>query len=91
MPDREFSPGQSEQTDCPFFLSPRQTEVLGLAARGLTAREIALRLMIEPDTVGTHLALARKMLGALNTTHAVAIAIIAGLIEFEGCPELAGG
>jgi DNA-binding NarL/FixJ family response regulator len=89
MPDRETTPGQSEK-DCPFFLSPRQRQVLALAARGLTSREIALQLTIEPGTVGNHLSRAREALGAQNTTHAVVIALVRGLIEFEGCPDWRG-
>jgi DNA-binding CsgD family transcriptional regulator len=90
MPDRDVIPGLSE-TDSPFLLSPRQQEVLALAAQGLTNRQIALELVIRPGTVNNHLTLAREALGALNTTHAVAIALVRGLIEIQGLSRFGGG
>ncbi len=84
MPDRDVNPGQSEKSDCPFFLlSARQRQILALAALGLTDREIAQRLARSPRTVRHHLAAARELLGAVNTTHAVAIALVAGLIRLD--------
>ena len=38
-----------------FGLSPRQYEVLIMAANGYTNKEIALALVISPETVKTHL------------------------------------
>ena len=47
----------------PLF-SPRQTDVLTLAAAGCTERETALRLGIASATVRGHLARARESWGA---------------------------
>lgn len=62
-------------------LSPREREVLELAAIGLTAKEIAERLDIAPRTVEHHTKRACERLGATNVTHAVAIGIGLGLIR----------
>jgi DNA-binding NarL/FixJ family response regulator len=53
-------------------LPPRQQEVLGLLAEGLTNKEIALRLGISPATVKIHVARVTNWLGAVNRTDAVA-------------------
>lgn len=53
-------------------LPPRQQEVLGLLAGGLTNKEIALRLGISPATVKIHVARLTSWLGAANRTDAVA-------------------
>lgn len=53
-------------------LPPRQQEILGLLAEGLTNKEIALRLGISPATVKIHVARLTSWLGAVNRTDAVA-------------------
>jgi two-component system nitrate/nitrite response regulator NarL len=53
-------------------LPPRQQEVLGLLAEGLTNKEIARRLDISPATVKIHVARVTSWLGAANRTDAVA-------------------
>lgn len=80
---RQEQPGQSASADCPFFLSFRQRQALGLAAQGLTVPAIARLLGLAPQTVAKHLQLARETLGAMNTTHAVAIAVAWRLIDIE--------
>lgn len=85
-------PGQSAQTGCPGFvfkpvsrkpLSPRETETLSLAAQGLTDVEISRRLFLAARTVRMYLGSARRKLNANNTTHAVALGLVQGLIEFK--------
>lgn len=61
-------------------LPPRQQEVLGLLAEGLTNKEIGLRLGISPATVKIHVARLSTWLGAVNRTDAVARAQRARLI-----------
>lgn len=56
-------------------LSPREIEVLTWAARGKSASEIAAILRISKRTVDEHARAAGNKLGALNRTHAVAIAM----------------
>jgi len=53
-------------------LPPRQQEVLGLLAEGLTNKEIARRLGISPATVKIHVSRVMTWLGAANRTDAVA-------------------
>ena len=55
-------------------LSPREAEVLCLAARRLSNEEIADRLSISPRTVGKHLEHVYDRLGAANRQEAVALA-----------------
>lgn len=81
MPDRAIVPGQSVDTGCPFLLSPRQRQVLELAARGLTDIQAAREMDLAPRTVREYLQSARQRLGAVNTTHAVVIALRAELIN----------
>jgi DNA-binding CsgD family transcriptional regulator len=51
-------------------LSDREVEVLDLAGRGLTNKEIAARLFLSQHTVARHLANSREKLGAANRTEA---------------------
>ena len=62
-------------------LTPREREVLGWVAQGKSAGEIAEILHIVKRTVDEHVQTAVRKLGALNRTHAVAIALRDGIIE----------
>ncbi|HZU14897.1 MAG TPA: response regulator transcription factor [Chloroflexota bacterium] len=55
-------------------LSPREREVLGLLADGLTTKEMARRLYITERTVKFHVHSICAKLGAANRTQAVALA-----------------
>ena len=68
-----MSPVASAQPARPTALSPREHEILGLLAEGLTGREIARRLYLSPETVRTHIRNATKRLGAKTRVQAVAI------------------
>ena len=83
MLDSGASPGLSVKTDGPFFISARQCEVLRLAAAGLCDSEIARELVLSVHTVRSHLRTIRERLGARNTTHAVAIALVQGCISLD--------
>jgi two-component system response regulator DesR len=61
-------------------LSEREREVLGLAARGATNREIGTRLYLSPHTVKQHTCSAYRKLHARNRTEAVSRARDLGLI-----------
>ena len=65
----------------PRTLSPREREVLGLLARGLTGEQIAERLVLSPETVRTHIRNAREKLGASTRVEAVTMALIAREIQ----------
>jgi DNA-binding NarL/FixJ family response regulator len=69
-----------EQTS-PEPLTPREVEVLGLLALGLTNREIAKRLFISERTVKFHVSSLMHKLGAENRTETVTIAAQRGLIQ----------
>lgn len=56
-------------------LSPRELEVLGLAARGLTNKEIAYRLGISDRTVQFHINSIFNKTGTNSRTEAVALAV----------------
>jgi LuxR family transcriptional regulator, quorum-sensing system regulator BjaR1 len=62
-------------------LTPREREVLAWVARGKSASEIGEILHITKRTVDEHVQTAARKLGAMNRTHAVAIAIRDGIIE----------
>jgi DNA-binding NarL/FixJ family response regulator len=56
-------------------LSHREKEILGLAIRGLTNREIAARLYVAPSTVKTHLSSAFEKLDARSRAEAAALVL----------------
>lgn len=62
-------------------LTPRELEVLQLAAEGLRNKEIAYRLSIMEDTVKMHMRNLMQKLEAKDRTHAVTIAVRRGFIH----------
>jgi DNA-binding CsgD family transcriptional regulator len=54
-------------------LSPRQEQIIGLIALGLSDKEISARLAISPHTVRTYLDRLYQHLGCRTRTHAVAL------------------
>lgn len=63
----------------PHNLTPQEMRVLELLPRGLTNREIGLRLTIGEQTVKTHLHHAMRKLGAHDRAEAASIAVREGL------------
>jgi len=59
-------------------LSPRQREIVGLVAHGMTGQEIADELVIAHETVRTHVRSAMGRLGARSRAHLVAKALAEG-------------
>jgi DNA-binding CsgD family transcriptional regulator/K+-sensing histidine kinase KdpD len=62
-------------------LTRREQQVLEQLVDGLTNREIAARLVVEPDTVKDHVQSIIKKLGASDRTHAAVIAVRGGLVS----------
>jgi DNA-binding CsgD family transcriptional regulator len=56
-------------------LTPREREIFSLLAMGLTAPQIAERLVLSPTTVRTHVQNGVTRLGAETRLHALAIAV----------------
>jgi DNA-binding NarL/FixJ family response regulator len=61
-------------------ITPRELEILGLIAQGLSNREIAGRLFLSENTVKTHSSRVLDKLGARRRTQAVQIARASRLI-----------
>ncbi|GHH04758.1 helix-turn-helix transcriptional regulator [Streptomyces lanatus] len=66
----------------PYGLSPRELEVLTLAAMGWTNRAIAEALFVSPRTVHTHIEHLLRKTGAASRAEATALAVRDGLL----CP-----
>lgn len=62
-------------------LTPRERDVLRLAARGFGADAMATELFVSVTTVKSHLGSAYQKLGVTNRAGAVAAALRAGLLE----------
>jgi two-component system nitrate/nitrite response regulator NarL len=62
-------------------LTPREREVLQLAADGVSESSIAKRLMVSPGTVTTHLTNIYEKLGVDDRAGAVARGLRLGLID----------
>ena len=71
------------RTLTPCELTNRQIQVIRLKAKGAAIKEIAYKLDISARTVEEHIYEVIRRLEAKNSTHAVALAIAQGHIEFE--------
>jgi two-component system nitrate/nitrite response regulator NarL len=68
-------------TDPSASLTPREIEVLALAADGLSGPNIAQELFVRPATVSTHFENTYAKLNVRNRAAAVAKAMRLGVIE----------
>src|SRR4029079_6837859 len=71
----------------PANLTAREVEVLRLAARGLSNKEIAQRLVISPKTAGNHIEHIYTKIGTSNRAGASLFAMQHGLLPEEGFAE----
>lgn len=70
----------ARMSDVPSALSPREVEILGLVAKGMTNREIAALLSISSLTVACHIKNIYKKLAVNSRTQAVFEARVSGLL-----------
>jgi DNA-binding CsgD family transcriptional regulator len=81
VPAPATSPFVADETRVSQFgITPRELEILGLIATGLSNREIAGRLFVSENTVKTHSSRLFDKLGAKRRTQAVQIGKTARLI-----------
>jgi DNA-binding NarL/FixJ family response regulator len=73
--DRSFVPKQAEGSAPHKRISHRESEILGMLAKGLTGEEIARRLVLSPETVRTHIRNAMEKLNARTRIEAVVKAL----------------
>lgn len=75
-------------------LTPRETEVLRMAASGRNVEELSAELSVSPNTVKTHLAHCYGKLGAHSRAEAVALGVRSGVLrtnDLNGATEATGG
>jgi DNA-binding NarL/FixJ family response regulator len=71
----------SPSVEFTYRLSRRERQVLTLLAEGLSAKQVAQRLVLADSTIETFSVRIRQKLGAQNIVEAVAIALREGLIR----------
>jgi len=81
--DSEVAGAVGENDLMPDSISVREREVLLLAARGFSSKEVASRLYISERTVQTHLASIYDKLGARNKTESLLLALKYGVVTLE--------
>jgi DNA-binding CsgD family transcriptional regulator len=80
-PEGELGLVERDGSDPAVALTPRETEVMALAADGLNEPELAQELVLSPTTVNTHFKNIYAKLDVRNRAGAVAKAMRLGIIE----------
>lgn len=81
--DSEVAQAVGEKELIPEAISTREREVLLLAARGFSSKEVAGQLYISERTVQTHLASIYDKLGARNKTESLLLGLKYGVVTLE--------
>jgi DNA-binding NarL/FixJ family response regulator len=74
----------TRRRDLPAGLTAREIDVLRLAARGLSNKQIADQLVISPKTVGNHIEHIYTKIGASTRATASLFAMRHGLVPEDG-------
>lgn len=80
---RKLTSGKDSAKSGPNELRKRELEVLKLAARGMSNKQISSELNITDNTVGTHLVSVFRKLGVESRTEATLYALKEGLISTD--------
>jgi DNA-binding NarL/FixJ family response regulator len=80
-------PGHGTRSPELAELTPREREVMGLVAMGLSNTEIAERLVVTPATAKTHVSRARRKIGARDRAQLVVYAYETGLVAPSFTPD----
>ena len=70
----------SPTNDAPPLLTPRQLEIIGLLAQGLSHRQVSTQLVVSLTTTKAHTKEIRRKLNARNLLQAVLKAMALGLV-----------
>ena len=81
-PSESFAPNKRKLDE--LGITPRELEILGLVAQGLSNREIAGKLFVSENTVKTHCSRTFEKLGARRRTQAVQLGKQFGLLGETG-------
>lgn len=81
--DSEVASSVGDKEYAPESLSAREREVLILASKGFSSKEVAKQLFISERTVQTHLASIYDKLGSKNKTEALLLALKYGVVTLE--------
>ena len=81
MTEPQSAPASPWSERLPAILADRELEALALLAEGATYEAIARRFALSKPATAMMLSRLYRSIGAANGTHAVALAIRAGVIE----------